>query len=75
MAAEAETLLASTAWLPEPLRTVDRYAANTHAAGTDGGVEAGDESAAIGGETAMVEGEPFAEDEMADDAPHAVAAE
>lgn len=75
MAAEAETLLASTTWLPEPLRTVDRYAANTHSAGTDGSTEASDESATIGGETAMVEGEPLGEDKMADDAPHAVAAE
>lgn len=75
MAAEAQTLLADTGWLPEPLRTVDRCASKVEPTLINESVAAVEQSTAIGGETAMVEDEPFAEDEVADDAPHAVAAE
>lgn len=76
MAAEAQTLLADTGWLPEPLRTADRGASNVEPTVSNESVEAVEQqSTAIGGETAMVEDEPLAEDEIADAAPHAVAAE
>lgn len=75
MAAEAETLLADTAWLPEPLRTVGQPVTHAASAATEQPVEVGDESTAIGGETAMAEDEPTAENETAHDAPHAIAAE
>ncbi|WP_049974003.1 hypothetical protein [Azospirillum sp. B4] len=75
MAAEAQTLLADTNWLPEPLRTADRSRPGVESAVTAEAVEAIEEATAIDGETAMAEGEPFAEDEMADDIPHTVAAE
>ena len=75
MAAEAETLLADTGWLPEPLRTADRGASNVEPTVSNESVEAVEQSTAIGGETAMVEDEPLAEDEIADAAPHAVTAE
>ena len=75
MAAEAQTLLDDTGWLPEPLRTVDRSASNVEPTVIGESIEAVAQSTAIEGETAMAEDEPFAEDEMADDAPHAVAAE
>lgn len=75
MAAEAQTLLADTGWLPEPLRTADRGPSNVEPTVSNESVEAVKQSTAIGGETAMVEDEPLAEDEIADAAPHAVAAE
>ncbi|MGY5801234.1 ParB/RepB/Spo0J family partition protein [Rhizobium sp. LEGMi12c] len=75
MAAEAQTLLADTGWLPEPLRTADRGASNVEPTVSNESVEAVEQSTAIGGETAMVEDELLAEDEIADAAPHAVAAE
>ena len=75
MAAEAQTLLADTKWLPEPLRTADRSRSGVEYAVTAEAVEAIEQSTAIDGETAMAEDEPFAEDEMADDIPHTVAAE
>lgn len=75
MAAEAQTLLADTGWLPEPLRTSDRNASNVESAVTSESVEPIEQSTAIDGETAMAEDEPFAENGMADDVPHAVAAE
>jgi ParB family chromosome partitioning protein len=75
MAAEAQTLLADTDWLPEPLRTADRNASNVQSAVTSESVEPIEQSKAIDGETAMAEDEPFAENGMADDVPHAVAAE
>ncbi|WP_199766713.1 ParB/RepB/Spo0J family partition protein [Paracoccus denitrificans] len=75
MAAEAQTLLGDSGWLPEPLRTVDRNALNVEPTLIGESIEAVAQSTAIEGETAMAEDEPFAEDEMADDAPHAVAAE
>lgn len=73
MAAEAETLLANTGWLPEPLRTPGGASAEVS---TGGEAEAGvGESAADGGATAMVDEESSEENETADDAPHAIAAE
>lgn len=75
MAAEAQTLLADTGWLPEPLRTADRSASNVESSVISESVEAVEQSTAIDGETAMAEDEPFAENGMADDVPHAVAAE
>lgn len=74
MAAEAQTLLADTGWLPEPLRTAGRSPSNVESTVTSESVEAGEQSTAIDGETAMAEDEPFAENGMADDIPHAVAA-
>ena len=62
MAAEAETMLAGTNWLPEPLRT-------------PGSEPVVPETAANDGEPAMVEGEEIAEDELAGEASQAVAAE
>lgn len=75
MAAEAQTLLADTDWLPEPLRTSDRNAPNVESAVTSESVEPIEQSTAIDGETAMAEDEPVAENGMADDVPQAVAAE
>ncbi|MCO5961060.1 ParB/RepB/Spo0J family partition protein [Sinorhizobium meliloti] len=75
MAAEAQTLLADTGWLPEPLRTADRNASNVEPVVTSESVEPIEQSTAIDGETAMAEDEPFEENGMADDVPHAVAAE
>ncbi|QYA11896.1 ParB/RepB/Spo0J family partition protein [Rhizobium sp. AB2/73] len=75
MAAEAQTLLADTDWLPEPLRTADRNVSNVESAVTSASVEPIEQSMAIDGETAMAEDGPFAENGMADDVPHAVAAE
>ena len=73
MAAEAETLLADTGWLPEPLRTPGGASAEVSASGeAEADIE---ESAADGGTTAMVDEEPSAENKLADDAPHAIAAE
>jgi ParB family chromosome partitioning protein len=75
MATEAETLLADSGWLPEPLRTSGRTSADAPAMDTADTDAAGEESAADGGETAMVDDESLAENDPADDAPHAVAAE
>jgi len=75
MAAEAETHLAETGWLPEPLRTPGRSLAD---AAMSDGVEpetAVEEMAANDGETAMADEELVAEDEPVDEAPHAIAAE
>lgn len=68
MAEQAETLLAGTGWLPEPLRTpgrdapeaVEPDATDIVEAGTDTTVE---ETAANGSETAMAEDEDMAEDD------------
>jgi ParB family chromosome partitioning protein len=73
MASEAETLLAGTGWLPEPLRTPGRALAE--ASVTVHADAAGDETAADGGETAMVEEASSSENDPAGDAPHASAAE
>ncbi|OBQ62402.1 ParB/RepB/Spo0J family partition protein [Mesorhizobium loti] len=75
MAAEAQTLLADTDWLPEPLRTADRSPSHVESAVTNETSAAIEQSTAIGCETAMVEDEPFTENGIADDVPHTVAAE
>jgi ParB family chromosome partitioning protein len=80
MAEQAQTLLAGSGWLPEPLRTPDRDLPiavpsddiGTAEAGADSAVE---EMAADGGETAMVEDEEVTEDESVAFEPHATAAE
>ena len=69
MAEQAETLLAESGWLPEPLRTpgrdvpnsVETEAIDAAEADTDA---AGVEMTADGGETAVVEDEDVAEDEL-----------
>jgi len=61
MAREAESLLADSGWLPEPLR------------GTE--PEAGEETAAQDGTTAMGEDESLEDTEDTTDIPAAVAAE
>ena len=77
MAARAETLLARSNWLPEPLRTPQRSVTPlTAAQSTAGSLEPdGVEMAAIGQETAMVETESLAEDEPVVAALHVDAAE
>src|SRR5690606_19237028 len=68
MAERAEALLTETGWLPEPLRTpgrdvpeaVETDAIDPAEAGADRTVE---ETAANGGQTAMVEDEDMAEDD------------
>jgi ParB family chromosome partitioning protein len=85
MATEAETLLAASGWLPEPLRTPGRVMATTaELVENDNGLETepvGAETAADGGEPAVVTDEAEVEDaEAADDEeaafePHAIAAE
>ncbi|MGR7993596.1 ParB/RepB/Spo0J family partition protein [Xanthobacter sp. ZOL 2024] len=66
MAQEAETLLADTGWLPEPLRTPGRASENT---------AAHEQTVADGGETAMVDETLSPQNEGAEDAPPAIAAE
>ncbi|WP_234054032.1 MULTISPECIES: ParB/RepB/Spo0J family partition protein [unclassified Xanthobacter] len=66
MAKEAETLLADTGWLPEPLRTPGRVSEST---------TAGDETTADGGETAMADEALFPQNKGAGDASPAIAAE
>jgi len=80
MAAEAETLLADTGWLPEPLRTQKEAASTASPSSTgddkkptDGPI--GAEMATDGYETVVVEPEPTNEDEPAAVDPSAVAAE
>jgi ParB family chromosome partitioning protein len=80
MAAEAETLLADTGWLPEPLRTQKGSTSITPPTQmeedrmvTDDPV--GAETATDGYETVVVEPEPTNEDELAAVDPSAVAAE
>jgi ParB family transcriptional regulator, chromosome partitioning protein len=80
MAAEAETLLAGSGWLPEPLRTPGRDVPNAVATDAIGGAEAdadatGEEMTADGGETAVVEDEEAAEDDSVALEAHATAAE
>jgi ParB family chromosome partitioning protein len=80
MAAQAETLLAGSGWLPEPLRTPGRSLPNAFEPNAIDPVEAGTdaavgETAAGGGETAMVEDEEVTEDESVALDPHATAAE
>lgn len=80
MAEQAETLLAGSGWLPEPLRTPGRTAPKTVEFDTvdpaeAGADAAGEETAADGGETAVVEDEEVTEDESVAPEPHATAAE
>ncbi|WP_456315985.1 DNA-binding protein [Plastoroseomonas hellenica] len=70
MATEAETLLADTGWLPEPLRTPGNGSADTAPTGA-----AGEQTTAEGGETAMGDQMTSHENELADDVSHAIAAE
>jgi ParB family chromosome partitioning protein len=80
MAEQAQTLLAGSGWLPEPLRTpgrdvpnaVESDAIDLAEAGADA---AGEETAAGGGETAVVEDEEVTEDESVALEAHATAAE
>jgi len=77
MAARAETLLARSNWLPEPLRTPQRSVTPlTAEQSTAGSLEpVGVKTAAEGQETAMVETESLAEDEPVVAALHEDAAE
>ncbi|MGE0038706.1 MAG: ParB/RepB/Spo0J family partition protein [Sphingomonadaceae bacterium] len=70
MATEAETLLADTGWLPEPLRTPGNGSADTVPT-----VAVGEQTTAEGGETAMGDQMTSVENEWADDVSHAIAAE
>jgi len=80
MAEQAQTLLAGSGWLPEPLRTpgrdvlsaVESDAIDAAEAGADA---AGEETAADGGETAVVEDDEVTEDESVALEAHATAAE
>jgi ParB family chromosome partitioning protein len=73
MAAQAENLLAGSGWLPEPLRTPGRIAPK--AVESDAVDLAVEDTAAYGGEAAMVEDEDVTEDEPVALEPHATAAE
>lgn len=80
MAEQAETLLAGCGWLPEPLRTPGRtplkaIESDTIDPAEAGADAAGEETAADGGETAVVEDEEVTEDESVALEPHATAAE
>ena len=80
MAEQAETLLAGSGWLPEPLRTPGRDVPNAAATDAIDAAEAdadgaGVETAADGGGTAVVEGDEVIEDESVALEPHATAAE
>jgi ParB family chromosome partitioning protein len=80
MAEQAETLLAGSGWLPEPLRTPGRDMPNAVESDAIDPVEAGadaacEETAADGGETAVVEDEEVAEDDSVPFEAHATAAE
>ncbi len=67
MATEAEALLSGSGWLPEPLRTPGRITAAT--------TEPVEETAADGGEPAVVANGARVEDEEVAFEPHAIAAE
>lgn len=77
MATEAETLLAGTGWLPEPLRTPGRTQTCVNDAVEPGDAAAPDsavaDSAANGGETAMAD--ELASDDTEDARSRAIAAE
>ena len=79
MAEKAETLLAGSGWLPEPLRTPGRAVTHvveaTEAEVTDVVEPVGEKMAAEGGEPAMAEEEAVAEDESVAIETHAIAAE
>lgn len=70
MATEAETLLAETGWLPEPLRTPSNASADAVPTAA-----IGEQTTAEGGETAMGDQMTSDENEWADDVSHAIAAE
>ena len=72
MAVEAETLLADTGWLPEPLRTRGRPAPQVGEAAAEPAVE---ETAENDGETAVGEGDGFTDNGGTEDAPRTLAAE
>lgn len=71
MAKEAETLLADTAWLPEPLRGPGKTSPASEVEVTP----AGEQMTADGGETAMAECSASNDNDAAHDAPPDVAAE
>ena len=80
MATEAETLLADTGWLPEPLRTQKESVSAAPSTPTEDDRMAiddpvGAETATAGYETAVAEPEPSNEDESAAADPSTVAAE
>lgn len=79
MATEAETLLADTGWLPEPLRTVGDAESDAHEpenAGEPAELEATvEETVTEGGETAVGTEDAPDENEDADEASHVIAAE
>jgi len=80
MAGQAEELLAGSGWLPEPLRTPGRTTLKAVESDTADPAEAGadadgEEMAADGGETAVVEDEEVTEDESVALEPHATATE
>jgi ParB family chromosome partitioning protein len=68
MAAEAETLLADTGWLPEPLRTQKRAVTPVASTADEQAIETGDptgvETVTAGYATAMVEFKPSADDQQ-----------
>ena len=73
MATEAETLLADTGWLPEPLRTAGMKRPETGETTAPDSIA--EETAANDGETAVVEGDGFDDTDEASDAPVPSAAE
>ncbi len=79
MAEKAQVLLASSGWLPEPLRTPGRPIASSSSASQEDAisvaVSVGVETAVGGYETAMAEIEPSAENELDAADPIAVVAE
>lgn len=80
MAEQAETLLAGSGWLPEPLRTPGRCVPNVAESDVIDSAEAGAdaagaETAADGGETVVVEDEEVTEDVSVALEHHATAAE
>jgi len=79
MAVQAETLLADTGWLPEPLRTPSRAQVDGRDVVEDGNDVGSDtaveQSVEDGGETVVVDETTSIENGEADDEPHTIAAE
>jgi ParB family chromosome partitioning protein len=80
MAEQAQTLLAGSGWLPEPLRTPGRDVPNSVETDAIDAAEADADAASVemtadGGETAVVEDEELAEDDSVAFEAHATAAE
>ena len=83
MATEAETLLADTGWLPEPLRTpglamvlsTEATAGDVEDADVTAGSDADVETAAIGGEPAMDDPVQTGKDDKAEQGAQLTAAE